>query len=289
MLVVNTVKALQETLTAHRLKGKKTALVPTMGNLHKGHLQLVKTAQKHADIVVVTLFVNPMQFGANEDLDRYPRTFRSDCDQLKTLDTDILFAPVIDEIYPRGGDNTTQVRVPHVTTVLCGASRPGHFDGVTTIVTKLFNITRADVAIFGEKDYQQLAVIRRMVDDLNIPISIIGEPIIRETDGLAMSSRNGYLSKEQRLLAPRFHGILTHIKQRIIDGNRDFSKLETTAKNQLCELGFKPDYLHIYQHDELRPATINDTKLVIVAAVFVGSTRLIDNLHVHCTETTVLI
>lgn len=282
MLIVNTVKALQACLSTHRALGKKIGLVPTMGNLHQGHLQLVKTAKKHADIVLVTLFVNPTQFGANEDLDSYPRTFKNDCDQLEAINTDILFAPTTDEIYPRGGNNTAHVHVPNITNVLCGASRPGHFDGVTTVVSKLFNMTRADVAIFGEKDYQQLAVIRRMVDDLNTPIDIIGEPIVRETDGLAMSSRNGYLSKEQRLIAPKLHAVLLTIHQAIADGERDFASLQTIAKNQLIEAGFKPDYLHIYERDELRPAQSNDKNMVIVAAAFVGTTRLIDNMHIHC-------
>jgi pantoate--beta-alanine ligase len=283
MLVVNTVKTLQKTLATHRAAGKKIALVPTMGNLHQGHLQLVKTAQKNADIIVVTLFVNPTQFGANEDLDSYPRTFRDDCDKLDALNTDILFAPSIDEVYPLGGDATAHVHVPNISAVLCGASRPGHFDGVTTIVAKLFNMSRADVAIFGEKDYQQLAIIRRMVKDLNIPISIIGEPIVREADGLAMSSRNSYLSTEQRTLAPKLYETLSNTQQQILGGCRNFAKLESSAKNQLAELGFDPDYLHIYQRDELRPATANDKELIIVTATYLGSTRLIDNLHVHYT------
>ena len=283
MLVVRTVKELQKELSQCQQTSQSIALVPTMGNLHDGHLQLVKTAQKHADVVVVTLFVNPTQFGANEDLDSYPRTFQDDCDKLEALKTNILFAPSIDEIYPLGGNNTSHVHVPNITNVLCGASRPGHFDGVTTIVCKLFNMTRADVAIFGEKDYQQLAVIRRMVKDLNIPINIIGEPIVRESDGLAMSSRNGYLSKEERILAPRLHQILQGIKQHVLDGSTDYEIIESHAKKDLIEAGFKPDYLHIYHHNELRPATKEDKELVIVAAAFLGSTRLIDNLHINRT------
>ncbi|ORU94520.1 MAG: pantoate--beta-alanine ligase [Cycloclasticus sp. symbiont of Bathymodiolus heckerae] len=281
MLIVRTIQELQEALHSHQLANKKIGLVPTMGNLHQGHLQLVKTAQQQADIIVVTLFVNPTQFGANEDLDSYPRTFKNDCEKLTSLNTDILFAPTIDEIYPRGGAGTSHVHVPTITNVLCGSSRPGHFDGVTTIVCKLFNLTRANVAIFGEKDYQQLAVIRRMVEDLNIPITIVGEPIVRETDGLAMSSRNGYLSEEQRTLAPKLYQILLDIQQIILNGSTDFEAVESNAKDQLRTLGFKPDYLHIYEHTELRPATPHDKELVIVVAAFVGSTRLIDNLHVQ--------
>ncbi|ATI03960.1 MULTISPECIES: pantoate--beta-alanine ligase [Cycloclasticus] len=281
MLVVATIKELQNALHKHRQANKKIAVVPTMGNLHEGHLALVKTAQQHADIVVVTLFVNPTQFGANEDLDSYPRTFQDDCDKLDALNTSILFAPNIDEMYPLGGDQTTHVHVPNMTQVLCGASRPGHFDGVTTIVSKLFNITRADIAIFGEKDYQQLAVIRRMVNDLNIPIKIIGKPIVREPDGLAMSSRNGYLSEKERRIAPRLHQLLQTIKQEIIEGNHDLKSLESQAITDLIEAGFKPDYLQIYQRSELRPATENDKEIIILAAAFLGSTRLIDNIYVN--------
>lgn len=281
MLVVATIKELQNALYKHRQANKKIAVVPTMGNLHEGHLALVKTAQQHADIVVVTLFVNPTQFGANEDLDSYPRTFQDDCDKLDALNTSILFAPNIDEMYPLGGDQTTHVHVPNMTQVLCGASRPGHFDGVTTIVSKLFNITRADIAIFGEKDYQQLAVIRRMVNDLNIPIKIIGKPIVREPDGLAMSSRNGYLSEKERRIAPRLHQLLQTIKQEIIEGNHDLKSLESQAITDLIEAGFKPDYLQIYQRSELRPATENDKEIIILAAAFLGSTRLIDNIYVN--------
>jgi len=284
MLIVHTISELQERLNDLRRTGKQIGLVPTMGNLHQGHLQLVKTAQQHADITVVTLFVNPTQFGANEDLDSYPRTFQEDCDKLSALNTDILFAPNTDEIYPRGGDANTLVHVPEITNVLCGESRPNHFDGVTTIVSKLFNITRADVAVFGEKDYQQLAVIRRMVDDLNIPIKIIGEPIVRESDGLAMSSRNGYLSTDERQLAPSIQQTLLHIEQSIINGNSNFRSLEAHAKLQLTNLGFKPNYFHIYHHDLLRPATAGDTDIVILAAAFLGSTRLIDNLCIRLTS-----
>ena len=283
MLVARTIKELQENLHQRRLTGKSIALVPTMGNLHQGHLQLVKTAQLHADIVVVTIFVNPTQFGANEDLDSYPRTFQNDFIKLEELNTDVLFAPNVDEIYPLGGNNTSHVHVPSITNILCGASRLGHFDGVTTIVCKLFNMTHADVAIFGEKDFQQLAVIRRMVIDLNIPISIVGESIVRESDGLAMSSRNIYLSGAERSLAPTIHKTLVGIKQAILDGENDYRTLETKAKTHLSEIGFKPDYLHIYHRDSLKSAAKDDKRLVILLAAFIGSTRLVDNLTVNLT------
>jgi len=283
MLIIHTISELQSELKQRRQAGQSLALVPTMGNLHPGHLQLVSTAQQHADTVIVTIFVNPTQFSADEDLDSYPRTFQDDCQKLESLNADILFAPSIDEIYPLGGKNTSHVHVPHITEVLCGASRPGHFDGVTTIVCKLFNICQADIAVFGEKDFQQLAVIRRMVDDLNIPIRIIGEPIVREADGLAMSSRNGYLSEEERAIAPRFHQILQHSKQAILTTGANIESIVSRAKKELIEAGFKPDYLDIYQRNELKPATQQNKELIIVAAAFLGSTRLIDNVYVNRT------
>ena len=283
MLVIHTISELQSELKQRRQAGQSLALVPTMGNLHPGHLQLISTAQQHAETVIVTIFVNPTQFSAHEDLDSYPRTFKDDCQKLESLNTDILFAPSIDEIYPLGGKNTSHVHVPHITEVLCGASRPRHFDGVTTIVCKLFNICQADIAVFGEKDFQQLAVIRRMVEDLNIPIRIIGEPIVREADGLAMSSRNGYLSEEERAIAPSFHQILQHIKQAILTTDANLNSVVSRAKKDLMEAGFKPDYLHSYQRNELKPATQQSKKLIIVAAAFLGSTRLIDNVYVNRT------
>ena len=285
MRIIQTIKELQNTLNQQRQSGRSVALVPTMGNLHQGHLQLVSTAQRHADIVVVSLFVNPTQFGANEDLDSYPRTLQDDIDKLEALNTDILFTPSIDEMYPLGGDNTSYVHVPGITEVLCGASRPGHFDGVTTIVNKLFNISRAEFAIFGEKDFQQVAVIRRMVDDLNIPITIITEPTVRETDGLALSSRNGYLSKAQRQLAPQLYASLLELKLALNAGDKNFKHLEANAKDRLTAQGFKPDYLHIFQRGSLQPANNADTDLIILIAAFVGTTRLIDNLSVNLTTT----
>ncbi len=286
MRIIQTIKELQNTLNQQRQSAGSVALVPTMGNLHQGHLQLVSTAQRHADIVVVSLFVNPTQFGANEDLDSYPRTMQDDIDKLEALNTDILFAPTIDEMYPLGGDHTSRVHVPGITDVLCGASRPGHFDGVTTIVNKLFNISRAEFAIFGEKDFQQVAVIRRMVDDLNIPITIITEPTVREADGLALSSRNGYLSKAQRQLAPQLYATLLEVKLAITAGDNNFEQLEINAKERLTAQGFKPDYLHIFQRDFLQPAKDTDTDLIILVAAFAGTTRLIDNLSVNLTTHT---
>lgn len=282
MLICTSIKQLQRALDSYRLAHKTIALVPTMGSLHAGHLQLVKTAHKHADAVLVSLFVNPTQFGENEDLDSYPRTLADDTNKLDEASTDILFTPSIDDIYPLGGDNTSHVHVPQLTNILCGASRPGHFDGVTTVVAKLFNMTRADVAIFGEKDYQQLAVIRRMVEDLNIPIKIIGEPIVREADGLAMSSRNGYLSEDERALAPTLSQVLESVKKQLINGKRDYKVIEAAAKKQLTKQGFKPDYLTILNSDTLTPPFKSDNQLIVVAAAYLGSTRLLDNLVINC-------
>jgi len=280
MLVIHSIQELQTTLTKHRQAGHSIGLVPTMGNLHQGHLQLVKTAQQHANVVIVSLFVNPTQFGANEDLDSYPRTFQEDINKLEALGTDILFAPTVDEIYPLGGGNTSHVHVPDITTVLCGASRPGHFNGVTTIVNKLFNITRADTAVFGEKDWQQLAVIRRMVIDLNIPINIVGEPIVREADGLAMSSRNGYLSADQRHLAPALHACLQGIKKALTTGSTELATLKEKATSQLNSAGFRVDYLDILNPLTLSAPAADDKEFIILVAAFVGETRLIDNLYI---------
>ncbi|MBV1952288.1 MAG: pantoate--beta-alanine ligase [Cycloclasticus sp.] len=280
MQIVHTIKDLQLALSLIRQAKQAIALVPTMGNLHPGHLQLVTTAQQHADTVVVSLFVNPTQFGANEDLDKYPRTLQADIEKLEAVHTDILFAPNIADIYPHGSEHSTHVHVPGLTDILCGASRPGHFDGVTTIVAKLFNMTRADVALFGEKDFQQLAVIRRMVDDLNIPINIVSVPIVREPSGLAMSSRNGYLSAQQRQLAAAIHPILLTTQQALIDGFSDIDSLRDNAAKSLNDKGFRVDYVHILQRDHLKPATKKDKELVMLIAAYLGSTRLIDNITI---------
>ncbi len=280
MQVVHTIKDLQFALNLIRQAKQSIALVPTMGNLHSGHLQLVTTAQQHADTVVVSLFVNPTQFGANEDLDNYPRTLQADIEKLEAVHTDILFAPNIADIYPQGSEHSTHIHVPGLTDILCGASRPGHFDGVTTIVAKLFNMTRADVALFGEKDFQQLAVIRRMVDDLNIPINIMSVPIVREPSGLAMSSRNGYLSAQQRQLAAAIHSILLTTQQALIDGSSDISALCDNASKSLSDKGFSVDYVHILQRDHLKLATKKDNELVMLIAAYLGSTRLIDNITI---------
>lgn len=277
MLIVKTLEQLQLAISKARQSGRSIGLVPTMGNLHAGHIQLVKTAKQQADCVIVSLFVNPTQFGANEDLDSYPRSLENDISQLESAKTDILFTPTNQTIYPLGGENTSHVHVPQLTDLHCGAARPGHFDGVTTVVAKLFNMTGADIAVFGEKDYQQLAVIRRMVADLNMMVKIIGEPIVRQSDGLAMSSRNGYLSAQQMALAPQLQKALKTIRQKILAGDRAYSIIESDAKDALSQHGFKVDYLNICQQDTLQAATAKDNQLVVLAAAFIGNTRLIDN------------
>ena len=281
MLICTSIKQLQHALASFRLAHHSVALVPTMGNLHEGHLQLVRSAKKHADAVLVTIFVNPTQFGANEDLDNYPRTLADDTHKLDEVNADILFTPSVEDIYPQGGTHSTSVHVPQLTNLLCGAARPGHFDGVTTIVNKLFNMTQADVAIFGEKDFQQLAVIRRMVTDLNMPISIIGEPIVRETDGLAMSSRNGYLTALERDKAPLLYQTLMSVKAHLLEGRSDYNAVEATAKEQLIDNGFKPDYISIVDHESLAPPANDSSRLVVLVAARLGTTRLIDNLVIN--------
>jgi pantoate--beta-alanine ligase len=280
MQIIRDVETLRETLDSFRRQGERIGFVPTMGNLHPGHLQLVRTAQQHSQRSVVSLFVNPTQFGANEDLDAYPRTFEADVQHLTKLGTDVLFAPTVDTIYPLGGNRTTRVVVPELTGDLCGASRPGHFDGVTTVVCKLFNMVQPDVAVFGEKDFQQLAVIRRMVTDLNIPIEIIGEPIVRESDGLAMSSRNGYLSKDQRQLATAIYRNLLAMKASI-QANENLEMVVRQTETDLIAAGFRPDYIEVRRRDDLCKPQSTDRDLVILIAAFLGTTRLIDNITVQ--------
>ncbi len=254
------------------------ALVPTMGNLHAGHLALVKHAQQQARHVVVSIFVNPLQFGANEDFADYPRTLAQDIEKLEKSGVALLFAPRVADMYPRPLAQTTQVQVPELSDILCGASRRGHFVGVTTVVNKLFNLVQPKVAVFGQKDYQQLLLIQRMVEDLAMPIQILAVPTHREADGLAMSSRNGYLSAAQRAVAPQLYRSLTEVKQHVSQGERDFARLEQTAIAQLQCAGFVPDYVSIRHAQTLATAQTDDHDLMVLAAAKLGKTRLIDNL-----------
>jgi len=281
MITAHQISQLRQEVSQQRTQGKRIALVPTMGNLHEGHLQLVRQAREQADFVVVSIFVNPMQFGANEDFDSYPRTLEQDQEKLLSAGCDLVFAPSANEVYPQGLGQQTQVSVPAVTELHCGASRPGHFTGVATVVSMLFNMVQPDVALFGEKDFQQLAVIRKMVRDLCFPIQIIGVPTMRETDGLAMSSRNGYLSAEERKIAPRLYQILQQIRTAITQGERNYEQLTEVGKTLLTQSGFRPDYFNIVNSQTLQPARSADTEITLLVAAYLGQTRLIDNLSLQ--------
>ncbi|MCO7578506.1 MULTISPECIES: pantoate--beta-alanine ligase [Pseudomonas] len=279
MNTVKTVRELRAAVARARSEGKRIGFVPTMGNLHSGHAALVAKAAQRVDFVVASIFVNPLQFGAGEDLDKYPRTLAADQEKLLEAGCHLLFAPSVEEMYPDGMAGQTRVSVPQLSEGLCGASRPGHFEGVATVVSKLFNMVQPDLAVFGQKDYQQLAVIRALVHDLNMPIQIIGEPTVRATDGLALSSRNGYLSAEQLAIAPVLYRSLSQIAQAIRDGERDYPRLLAEQQQQLEAAGLRRDYLEIRHAKNLRPATAEDRDLVILVAAYLGATRLIDNLH----------
>jgi pantoate--beta-alanine ligase len=284
MQVVNRIVTLREQVRAWRKEGLRVGLVPTMGNLHKGHVSLVADAQDHADRVVVSIFVNPLQFGPNEDYDAYPRTLEHDKELLAKVNADLVFAPPEYEIYPVGHERTTTVEVPDLSGILCGAFRPGHFTGVATVVTKLLNIVTPDVAVFGEKDYQQLIVIRRLVADLCIPVEIRGGPTIRDHDGLALSSRNRYLSARERNVAPKLYESLKMAKQRIENGDGDFETIQQTGLQLLESAGFKPDYFTIRQAADLAPLKADSRDLIVLAAVRLGKARLIDNVHARIIE-----
>ncbi|QNH02420.1 pantoate--beta-alanine ligase [Pseudomonas sediminis] len=281
MTTVKTLRELRAAIAQARAEGKQIGFVPTMGNLHAGHASLVQIAAQRADFVVASIFVNPLQFGAGEDLDTYPRTLAADQEKLLAAGCHLLFHPDVAEIYPHGMGDQARVIVPGVSEGLCGASRPGHFEGVATVVTKLFNMVQPDLAVFGEKDYQQLAVIRALVQDLNMPIQIIGAPTQRAEDGLALSSRNGYLSEEQRAAAPALYRGLQAIAEELQRGARDYARLIDSTQAQQRAAGFIPDYLEIRNAVNLRPAQLDDHHLVVLTAAQLGSTRLIDNLVVE--------
>ncbi len=278
MRTEHTLCSLRGRLQQWRMAGESVALVPTMGNLHAGHLALVKQAQQQADRVVVTIFVNPTQFGVGEDFSSYPRTLERDTRLLTQAEVDLLFAPGVEQLYPGGQCDGTYVEVPGLSGILCGASRPGHFRGVATVVTKLFNAVQPDIALFGEKDYQQLLVIRRMTRELCLPVDIIAVPTVRESDGLALSSRNGYLTEEQRERAPLLYKSLLSCKEQIFSGKRDYASLVSQAEADLLAAGFEPDYFEVRRADNLAEPTIDTHELVILAAARLGQTRLIDNI-----------
>ena len=277
MLIIETLPLLRQQIRRLRMEGKRVALVPTMGNLHDGHMKLVDEAKARADVVVVSIFVNPMQFDRPEDLARYPRTLQEDCEKLNKRKVDLVFAPSVKEIYPNGTETHTYVDVPGLSTMLEGASRPGHFRGVSTIVSKLFNLVQPDIACFGEKDFQQLALIRKMVADMGFDIEIVGVPIMRAKDGLALSSRNGYLTAEQRKIAPGLYKVLSSIADKLQAGERDLDEIIAIAGQELNEKGFRADDIQIRDADTLLEISENSTRAVILVAAWLGDARLIDN------------
>ncbi len=277
MRTVHTIADLRAQVAAWKRAGERVAFVPTMGNLHRGHIHLVEQARELAPRTVASIFVNPLQFGPSEDFAAYPRTLEADSRQLATAGLDLLFAPSVAEVYPRPLETMTQVTVPDLPTVLCGASRPGHFTGVTTVVSKLFNMAQPDIAVFGEKDWQQLVIIRRMVTDLDLPVEIVGVPTVREADGLALSSRNGYLSAEERAIAPTLYATLRTTAERLRAGKQDYPALEVEAKATLASAGFRPDYFEIRRSEDLQRPLASDCELRIFAAAWLGRARLIDN------------
>jgi pantoate--beta-alanine ligase len=280
MQVFHTISGLRDSLSGHRSHGQTIGFVPTMGNLHDGHLALIKQARKSNDIVVCSIFVNALQFGLNEDWDKYPRTYESDCEKLRSVGCDYLFFPDDNEMYPNGLDTQSRVICPTMTDVLCGASRPGHFEGVTTVVSKLFNIVQPDEAIFGIKDYQQLAVIRRMAEDLCMSVKISSAPIHREVDGLAMSSRNSYITEEERPKVTVLKQVLEQIASKIDAGDQNFATLESEARAIIESQGFKADYVTISNSKTLQPAAIDDREITVLGAMFTESARLIDNISI---------
>ena len=281
MHIVNTIQALRALVKEAKLAGKTVGFVPTMGNLHSGHIRLVQTAKSQCDVVVTSIFVNPTQFGVNEDFGSYPRTLEADCQLLTAANCDVVFAPSASEMYANGTSQSTVVTVAGLSEQLCGEHRAGHFAGVATVVSKLFNIVQPDSAFFGEKDFQQLAVIRRFTEELAFPITIVGVPTERAEDGLALSSRNGYLTAEERAQAPAIYQILTQLRQAILNGQREYTMLCDATVLHLQKLGFDPDYVSIMRSQDLQPATAADTQLVILVAAKLGKTRLIDNITVN--------
>ncbi len=282
MIVAQSVAELKREIARLRAGGQRIAFVPTMGNLHAGHVQLVREARRHADAVAVSIYVNPLQFGKNEDLNAYPRTVREDRAALAAAGADLLFLPGDADVYPRGLEAMTRVEVPGVSDILCGAFRPGHFRGVATVVNRLFNLVQPDVALFGKKDYQQLLVIRLMTIDLGMPVEIIGVDTVRDVDGLALSSRNGYLTAAERAQAPHLYATLRTLAGQILDQPvpaRGYAAHEAEAMRVLESSGFRPEYVSLRRRLDLAMPGSEDRELVILAAAWLGRARLIDNLE----------
>jgi pantoate--beta-alanine ligase len=279
MLTVTTISDVRQHVSRWHEAKQRVVFVPTMGNLHAGHVSLIEAAREHGDKFVASIFVNPMQFGPNEDFAHYPRTPTQDAKMLEAAGCDLMFMPDVGEIYPNGADQATRVEVPGISNILCGEFRPGHFEGVATIVAKLFNIVDPDVAIFGEKDFQQLTVIRRMVADLCLRVQIVGAPTVREADGLAMSSRNQYLDPAQRALAPAIHRQLTQAVEALRSGARDYPRIEAAGRAALDGAGFRTDYFVVRDARMLAPAQPDTKQFVVLTASRLGKARLIDNLQ----------
>ncbi|CAQ82897.1 MULTISPECIES: pantoate--beta-alanine ligase [Photorhabdus] len=284
MLIVETIPILRREIRRWRQEGKRIALVPTMGNLHDGHITLVNEAKAQADVVIVSIFVNPMQFNRQDDLAKYPRTLQEDCEKLHHHNVDLIFAPSDKEIYPNGMEHQTYVEVPKLSTMLEGASRPGHFRGVSTVVSKLFNLVQPDLTYFGEKDFQQLQLIRKMIADLAYDITLVSVPTVRDKNGLALSSRNNNLTADEYKIAPKLNKIMKSIAEKMAQGERYTEQLLTEAAEQLREAGFIPDELFIRDAENLAPLNIESKKAVILMAAWLGQTRLIDNQQVDLTQ-----
>lgn len=280
METVTTIAAVRARVLSWRREGCRVAFVPTMGNLHAGHLSLIEAARRHGERFIASIFVNPMQFGPNEDFAHYPRTPEADARMLAEAGCSLMFIPEVSEIYPHGSERVTRVEVPPLSRILEGEFRPGHLEGVSTVVAKLFNIVQPDVAIFGAKDYQQLSVIRRMVCDLCMPVEIVAAPTLREADGLAMSSRNQYLTAPQRALAPRIYAALQAAEQRLRAGDTDFKGIERTGIEALESAGFAPDYFAVRDAADLGAPRPETRELVVLVAARLGRARLIDNLQI---------
>ena len=280
MITIERIAELRGLVRQWRQEGARIGLVPTMGSLHAGHMSLLAAARFRADRIISSVFVNPLQFGPNEDFERYPRSPVEDSQLLADAGCDLLFLPGVEEIYPERRESATRISVRPLSEILEGAHRPGHFDGVATVVAKLFGIVQPDVAVFGEKDYQQLAIIRRMTSDLDIPVEIVGAPTVRSPDGLAMSSRNRYLSAAERALAPRIHAALKGAAGRIDQGERDYAAIMDQGAQELRDASMQPDYFEIRDAATLLPPVAATRELVILVAARLGKARLIDNLRV---------
>ena len=282
MLTVTTIADVRQHVSRWHEAKQRVVFVPTMGNLHAGHVSLIEAAREHGDKFVASIFVNPMQFGPNEDFAHYPRTPTQDSTMLEAAGCDLMFMPEVGEIYPNGADQATRVVVPGISDILCGEFRPGHFEGVATVVAKLFHIVDPDVAVFGEKDFQQLTVIRRMVADLCLRVEIVGAPTVREADGLAMSSRNQYLDAQQRALAPAIYRQLTQAVAALKSGSRDFAGIDAAGRATLDGAGFRTDYFSVRDARSLAPAALATQHFVVMTAARLGKARLIDNVQYGC-------